>query len=171
MIAVWLARLAMLSSLLYFSIDLGLTFFPPIAGDPGYLWEELDIPQSLAAPPLAVLLAGIFTAGAALSALAVAYWSIERILHSGPGQEFSGLAVRMRTLSLCLLGFWAGYNLLISSMPVLATAHLPEEYQSGFEWDPFDIDIILVVIAVALNAISHSLRRASLVEEENKHFL
>ena len=38
-------------------------------------------------------------------------------------------------------------------------------------WDPLDLDIILLIVGIVILAISQTLERAWVVEDENKHFI
>ena len=171
MITTLVARLAMMASLAYYTLAMAIIWISAMTGSTEEIWEAFDVVESAAAPPLAGILTGTLLSAATLVSLAVAYWSIERTLSGGREQDFLALAAHLRRIALGLMGFWLGYNLLTGAMPTVLTWHLPPEQVPEFDWDPLDLDIILLILAIALYAISRVLHRAWAVEEENRQFL
>ena len=171
MITTLVARLAMMASLAYYTLAMAIIWISAMTGSTEEIWEAFDVVESAAAPPLAGILIGTLLSTATLVSLAVAYWSIERTLSGGREQDFLALAAHLRRIALGLMGFWLGYNLLTGAMPTVLTWHLPSEQVPEFDWDPLDLDIILLILAIALYAISRVLHRAWAVEEENRQFL
>lgn len=171
MIPTIIARLAMVMSLAYYTITLAIAWSSGLLGAPEILWEFFEISQTATAPPAWTILIGIAISAATLTALGMAYWSIEKILRGGQSQDFLQLSRRLRRMSVGLMGFWFGYNVLSGTVRPLLTMHLPLDQRPDFDWDPLDVDIILLIVGIALFAISHVLHRAWTVEEENKQFL
>jgi hypothetical protein len=56
-------------------------------------------------------------------------------------------------------------------MPYVLSLSAERPIDFSFDWDPLDIDIVFAIIAIVLLAVSQTLHRAWLAEEENKHFL
>ncbi len=171
MISTTIARISMISSLGYYTLTLAAALIGSLLGYPHYLWEFLDLPHS-SQPPLSIaLIAGIILSVFTVYSLSFSYWSIEKILHGGYLQNFTTISVLIRNTSIGLIGFWLGYNLLSIFLPILVTMHLPDINKRHLEWDPLDIDIVLLILAIALHAISQALKRAGEIEQENNHFL
>ena len=171
MITTLIARLAMMASLAYYTLAMGIIWISALTGSTEEIWEAFDVVESAAAPPMVSILTGTLASMATLVSLAVAYWSVEKTLSGGREQDFLALAAHLRRIALGLMGFWLGWNLLTGVMPTVLTWHLPAEQVPEFDWDPLDLDIILLILAIALYAISRVLQRAWAVEEENRQFL
>ncbi|MCF6322599.1 MAG: hypothetical protein L3J32_12650 [Rhizobiaceae bacterium] len=132
---------------------------------------RFDFPVNLPLPPLWTYLTGVLMTLMALGGLAFAYLSIERILRSDLHQNFSLLGNSLRNTSLGILAFWLGYNLITGLLPILFTLHLTPEQNPPREWDLVDTDTVLLIVAIAMFAISKALHNAWVIEDENKHFL
>lgn len=171
MIPTLIARIAMVTSLAYYTLTLAIAWIAGLFGAPEVLWDFFEISEKAAAPPIWTILVGVVVSIGTLVSLGSAYWSIEKILRGGQGQDFLQLSIRLRRMSVGLMGFWLGYNILSGGMRMLLTLHLPAEQRPDFDWDPLEVEIILLIVAIALYAVSHALYRAWMVEEENKQFL
>ncbi len=171
MFAKLLARLAMVLSMAYFTLALVLMFAFAVLGEPQALWEMLEIEESTPPPPLWSLMVSAVVALFILVALGLAYWFIEKILRGGATVGFDHLSRYLRGMAFGLMGFWIGIKMLDAVLPYLLTRHLSVDIRPPFDWDQLDLDIVLLIISVAIYAISQSLDRASLIEEEHKHFL
>lgn len=171
MIPILTARLAMVTSLAYYSLTLAVAWFTALLGSTEVLWDVFEVSPNATSPPVWTLLIGLAVSSITLFALGMAYWSIEKILRGGQGQNFLQLSRRLKRVALGLMLFWFGYNILSGAIPVLLTTHLPANQQPEFDWDPLDTDIILLIVGIALYAISHAILRAWTIEEENKQFL
>ncbi len=93
------------------------------------------------------------------------------MLRGGRNHDFFKLSQNLRNTSLGLIGFWIGYNLLTGLAPLLMTMQLDANSGYEYDWDPLDTDVILLILGIALFAVSHAIHRAWMVEEENKQFL
>ena len=171
MIAKFLTRLAMVLSIAYFTLALVLIFAYALLGDPQSLWEMLEIEETAPPPPLWNLIIGAVVAVVIIVSLGLSYWYIEQIFRGGASVGFDRLSRYLRGMALGLIGFWIGIKLLSAWLPYLLTRHLPVDERPPFDWDQMDVDIVLLIISVAIYAISKSLERASVIEEEHKHFL
>lgn len=165
------AKFAMVASFLIFSIDMTYLWVGQIAGWHNEIWSMFDFPPQESAPPLWSLLVGVVISVFGLTCLAMTYSGIWQILNGGPGQDFRDLARRMRRIGFGLIGFWAAYNLLVGLLPWLITANLSDRSDFDFVWDPLDIDLLILLMGIAILAISQTLRRAWEAEEENNAFL
>jgi len=171
MFATLLARLAMLASLSYYAITICFVWIISFL-EPEFLMEvflETTAPPPGYAPLVMVL--GIAFAGLALVSLGWAYWSIEHMIRGGEQQDFLVLSARLKNTAIGLIGFWIGYNLLTGLVPALLALQLEASADFLYDWDPLDTDIVLLILGIALFAVSRSLHRAWEVEEENKQFL
>ncbi len=156
---------------LYYALLLLTLWLGGIFGLHNDLWMVFDLPAQPEPPSLALHLAGLGFSLIYLGGLGVAFGALGRIIAGGAGQDFRLLARRLRRLSLGLIGFWVGYNLIGGLVPWMLSRYLADTKGLELEWDPLDIDVVFLVIAVAIFAISGSLRRAWEAEEENRLFL
>lgn len=166
-----IATLAMILSLAYYTLILAMIWITSFAGDHTDLRETFDLPNQDTDPALWVVIIGIACSALTLFSLALAYWSLHKILKGGRGQDFRRLGKNMRHSAFGLLGFWLGYNLLSALIPWLFSFTIPRPTDYQLDWDPLDVDIVFVILAITLLAISQTLERAWAAEEENKHFL
>jgi drug/metabolite transporter (DMT)-like permease len=166
-----IARLAMVASFIYYSVTLGVFWVAAFLGDQNRFWQFLEFPENLPMPPIWTYWAGILMSLIALSGLAFSYLSIERIFRSDLRQNFLLLSRAFKNTSLGIMAFWLGYNLITGLLPVLFALHLQQDQHPPLDWDPLDTDIILLIIAIAMFAISKALHHAWIFEDENKHFL
>ncbi len=167
----FLAKTAMSISLLYYVLVLGTLWIGQMAGLHNDIWELYDFPVQPASPPFWALLIGLLVTAVALACLAMAYAAVWRILSGGRGQDFRDLSRRLRTVGLGLIGFWLGYNILAGGVQHLIVIGTEVTDEFDFSWDPLDLDIVFFIIGIAMMAISQTLERAWLAEEENQHFL
>jgi len=122
-------------------------------------------------PPGWTLLICLLVTLVALLSLGWAYRGAWRILAGGIGQDFRALAANMRGLAWGLIGFWIGYNVLAAVLPHLIVIGLRSTDRFEFGWDPLDLDIVFFIVGIVILAISRTLERAWMAEDENKHFL
>lgn len=167
----FLAKTAMSLSLLYYVVILGFAWVGQMTGLHNEIWDFYDFPLQPGSPPFWVLLIGLIVTAAALACLGMAYAAVWRILSGGRDQDFRGLARRLRHVGLGLIGFWLGYNILAGAVQHLIVIGVEVTDEFDFSWDPLDLDIIFFIIGIAMLAISQTLERAWMVEEENRHFL
>ncbi len=165
------AQIIMILSLGYYTLTLMVLWVLALLGDSEDIWDSFDLPIQSTPPALWALGVGILFTLLTLASLGLAYWSLNSILKGGPGQDFLKLAQRLRHTAFGLFGFWLGYNLLSGLMPYVLSLSAERPIDFSFDWDPLDIDIVFAIIAIVLLAVSQTLHRAWLAEEENKHFL
>ena len=167
----FLAKTAMLLSLIYYVVILGVAWIGQMLGLHNEIWELFDFPTQPGSPPLWTLLVGLFVSAGALLCLGMGYMAIWRILNGGREQDFRDLARRLKRVGIGLIGFWLGYNLLSGAVQHLIVIGLEDTRDFDFGWDPLDLDIVFFILGIAMMAISQTLERAWLAEEENQQFL
>lgn len=167
----FLAKTAMSVSLIYYVIILVAVWVGQMTGLHNDIWEFYDFPIQPTSPPVWVLLVGLAVTAAALACLGMAYVAVWRILSGGRGQDFRGLARRLRQMGLGLIGFWLGCNILAGAVQHLIVIGVEVTEDFDFSWDPLDLDIIFFIIGIAMMAISQTMERAWMAEEENQQFL
>lgn len=171
MITIWIARISMITSWMFFAGIMVWTWASAMMGSNELLWDAYDFPPETTLPHTWVLLIGLANSALIMFGLGISYWSVETILKDGPDQDFLQLGQRLRKMAIGLIVFWIGFNLLVGAIPNLLVAHIPENQAPELGWQPFDVEFILLIVAVALFAISRSLNRAHELEEENRQFL
>lgn len=167
----FLAKTAMVLSLIYYVLLLSYLWVGQITGLHNEVWDFYDFPIQPTSPPLWTLLVGMGVSALALGCLGAAYHAIWRILNGGREQDFRGLARRMKRIGAGLIGCWLGYNLLSGAVQYLIVIGLETTEGFDFEWEPLDLDIVFFIIGIAVLAISQTLERAWLAEEENQQFV
>lgn len=166
-----IAKGVMALSLIYYVFVFGYIWIGQLLGLHNEIWDAFDFPIQATSPPAWTLVVGLAITGFALFALASAYRGAWIILGGGPDQDFRNLGKNLRRVAWGLLGFWLGYNLISGAMQYLIVIGVPDLNGFEFGWDPLDLDIVFAIIGVVLLAISQTLERAWLAEEETKHFL
>ncbi len=167
----FLAKTAMVLSLIYYVGLLGFAWIGQMTGFHNEIWDFYDFPMQPGSPPLWTLLVGLLVSAGALACLGMAYAAIWRILDGGREQDFRDLARRLKRVGIGLIGFWLGYNLLSGGVQHLITIGIDNTQDFDFAWDPLDLDIVFFILGIAVIAISQTLERAWLAEEENQQFL
>jgi len=165
------AKFAMVLSWAYYALVLGFVWLGQLFGLHNLIWEVFDFPKQEVTPPLWVLIIGASVSVLALFSLWTAYLGGWRILNGGPSQDFRYLSRHLRKLAWGLIGFWFGYNVLSGAVPLLLVVDLSTTEGFEFGWDPLDIDIVFAITGIVLLAISRTLERAWIAEDEVKHFL
>ncbi len=165
------AKGAMALSLSYYAVIFGYIWVGQLLGLHNDIWEVFDFPIQSTTPPAWTLIVGFLLTVFALLALASAYRGAWIILGGGPDQDFRDLGKNLRRIAWGLLGFWLGYNLISGVMQYLIVIGLSDLDGFEFGWDPLDLDIVFAIMGVVLLAISQTLERAWLAEDETKHFL
>jgi hypothetical protein len=165
------AKTAMLISYLYYLAALSYMWIGQILGLHNDIWDIFDFPIMAESPPMWTLIIGLGVSASALYALGSAYLGVWSILKGGREQDFRKLARNLRKIAWGLLGFWLSYNILSGALPYLITIHIPDKSEFDFGWDPLDLDIVFAILGIALLAISQTLERAWIAEDETKHFL
>ncbi len=165
------AQTAMVLSLTYYTVIFGTLWIGQILGFHNEIWDVFDFPIQDSSPPLSSLIIGLCVTIAGLVCLGLAYLAVWQILEGGQNQDFRLLGKRLQRLGYGLIGFWFSYNLLSGAVQYLIVIGL--EDTQGFEmgWDPLDLDIIFLIMAIGILAIAQTLERAWTAEEETKHFL
>ncbi|MFS4579756.1 hypothetical protein [Phaeobacter sp. C3_T13_0] len=166
-----IAKTAMTLSLAYYASMLGYLWIGQLFGLHNEVWEAFDFPTQSTTPPTWTVIVGLLITVFGLVSLASAYRGGWVILSGGPNQDFRDLGKNLRRIAWGLLGFWLGYNLLSGGMQYLIVIGLPNLEGFQFGWDPLDLDIVFAIIGIVLLAISQTLERAWLAEDETKHFL
>ncbi len=165
------ARAAMTLSLAYYTLTFGYIWIGQLLSFHNEIWEVFDFPVQPTSPPAWTLIIGLLITAMALWSLANAYRGGWVILSAGPEQDFRDLGKNLRRIAWGLLGFWVGYNVISGVMQYLIVIGLTDLDGFEFGWDPLDLDIVFAIIGVVLLAISQTLERAWLAEDETKHFL
>lgn len=165
------AKAAMALSLAYYTVTLGYIWLGQLFHFHNDVWEAFDFPVQTESPPSWSLVIGLLVSLFTLLSLAGAYRGAWAILGGGANQDFRDLGRNLRHLAWGLIGFWLGYNLLSGVMQYLIVIELPSTEGFEFGWDPLDFDIVFAITGIVLLAISHTLERAWLAEDETKHFL
>ncbi|MFK7836197.1 MAG: hypothetical protein AB8B60_08245 [Sulfitobacter sp.] len=165
------AKGAMAASLIYYALTLGYVWVGQLLGVHNEIWEVFDFPIQFTTPPAWTLVVGLLVTVFSLLSLASAYRGAWIILGGGPDQDFRDLGKNLRRVAWGLLGFWFGYNLISGGMQYLIVIGISDLEGFEFGWDPLDLDIVFAIIGVVLLAISQTLERAWLAEDENKYFL
>ena len=166
-----LAKTAMALSLIYYVGLLGFAWIGQMTGFHNEIWDFYDFPMQPGSPPFWTLLVGLLVSAGALACLCLAYAAIWRILDGGKEQDFRDLARRLKRVGIGLIGFWFGYNLLAGAVQHLIALGIENTHDFDFAWDPLDLDIVFFILGIAVIAISQTLERAWLAEEENRQFL
>jgi hypothetical protein len=165
------AKGAMALSLGYYVLIFGYIWIGQLLGLHNEIWDVFDFPTQPTSPPAWTLIVGLLITGIALLSLASAYRGAWITLSGGPDQDFRDLGKNLRRIAWGLLGFWLGYNLIAGAMQYLIVIGVSDLEKFEFGWDPLDLDIVFAIIGVVLLAISQTLERAWLAEDETKHFL
>lgn len=165
------AKGAMVLSLAYYTLTLGYVWLGQLLGLHNEIWDVFDFPIQASSPPVWTLIIGTLVSAFALVSLGGAYRGAWLILGGGADQDFRSLALNMRRLAWGLIGFWIGYNVLSGALPHLIVVDLVSTDGFDFGWDPLDLDIVFAIAGIVLLAISRTLERAWLAEDETKHFL
>ena len=166
-----LAKTAMVISWLFYAMTFCGLWIGQLFGWHNEIWDMYDFPYQPTSPPTWAMLIGLAVTVGALTGLFIAYRSVWRILNGGTTQDFRDLARHLKQVAIGLLGFWLGYNLLTGAVQYLIVIGIDTTDEFDFSWAPLDLDIVFAIIAVALFAISKTLERAWLAEDETKHFL
>ena len=166
-----IAKVAMSLSLLYYVASYGYIWIGQLIGIHNEIWDVFGFPTHAASPPAWTLVVGLCASGFAVASLAGAYFGAWQILAGGPGQDFRSLGKNLRRIAWSLLGFWIGYNQISGAMQYLIVIEISNLDGFDFEWDPLDLDIVFAILGVVFLAISQTLERAWLAEDETKHFL
>lgn len=166
-----MARGAMIASWMYYSITLGIMWISGLIGSKEYFWETLDFPTYLPLPPTWTFLCGLLVSAFTVAGLGYLYFSVEKIIKSNAKQDFLLLSKLLQNIATGLICFWLGYNLLTGLLPYIILLHIAPEQQPEWGWDPLDIDILFLILAIAIFAIASAFKRAWFLEDENKHFL
>jgi hypothetical protein len=165
------AQLAMAISLIYYTLGLGFIWLGQILGFHNEIWDMYDFPAQSVSPPMWALCIGLLVSALGMLSLGMAYFSVWRVLEGGAEQDFRDLGQRLRRMAAGLIGFWFFYNLLSGAVQYLIVMGLDNTEGFDMGWDPLDLDIILLIVGIAILAISQTLERAWVAEDENKHFL
>ena len=165
------AKTAMALSLTYYFTLFGYVWVGQMLGHHNAVWDMFDFPEQPTSPPFWTLVVGLVLTLLALSSLAGAFWGAWSILRGGRDQDFQDLGSNLRRMAWGLIGFWIGYNVISLVMQYLIVIGLESTEGFEFGWDPLDLDIVFAITGVVLLAISQTLQRAWLAEDENKHFL
>lgn len=168
---VLLAKVAMVLSYCHYTVTLGWIWLGQIFGFHNDIWEAFDFPAQSSSPPTWALTIGTLVVFFMLCSLGISYLSGWKLLNEGVGQDFRLLGVRLKRISLGLLGFWFAYNLQAGGIQYIIAFDVQDTTAFDFGWDPLDTDIIFAIVAIILLAISQTLNRAWEAEEENKYFL
>jgi hypothetical protein len=166
-----LAQIAMVISILYYTFGLGFIWIGQITGLHNEIWEMYDFPIQYNSPPMWALIIGLFVSVMGICSLALSYFSVWKILEGGRDQDFRHLGKRLQSLAYGLIGFWFFYNVLVGGVQYLITIGVADTSDFDFGWDPLDLDIIFLIVAIGILAISQTLERAWIAEDETKHFL
>jgi len=165
------AKGAMTLSLIYYAVLFGQVWIGQLLGFHNEIWDMFDFPVQSTSPPAWTLIVGLLMTALAVSSLFVAYRGGWIILNAGPDQDFRNLWKNLRRIAWGLIGFWFGYNLISGIMQYLIVIGLTDLDGFEFGWDPLDFDIVFAILGIVLLAISRTLERAWVAEEETKHFL
>lgn len=166
-----IAQIAMVLSLSYYALDLGFIWIGQIVGFHNEIWDIYDFPMQTVSPPTWTLWVGIIVSALAISSLGMAYLSVWVVLEAGAAQDFRQLGKRLQKMAAGLIGFWFFYNVLSGGVQYLIIIDLKNTTDFDMGWDPLDLDIILLITGIAILAISQTLERAWVAEDETKHFL
>ncbi len=161
----------MVVSFFFYGIMLLAFWGSAIVGWHNEVWDTFDIPVQNRGPASWILVLGFIGTAFAFAGLGLAYMSVWKILDGGTEQDFRVLARRLRKLSIGLFGFWLGYNFVSGGLGFLVMNDMGTSEAVEFSWDPFSTEIIYLILAVAIFAISKTLHRAWEAEEEARHFL
>lgn len=167
----WMARGTMIASWLYYTFTMGFMWISGIAGSTDLFWECMGFPTNLPLPPTWTLLLGLFVSAFTVWGLGFIYLSVEKIIKADAKQDFLVLSKLLQNIATGLICFWLGYNLLTGLLPILTLMHIAPEQQPEWGWDPLNINIVFVILAISSFAIANAFKRAWLLEDENKHFL
>lgn len=165
------AKVVMTLSLAYYALTHGYVWLGQLLSFHNEIWEVFDFPEQAESPPVWALIVGLVMSLCAISSLAISYRGAWSILNGGSSQDFRVLQGNMRHMAWGLIGFWIGWNLITGVMQHLIVINLKSTDGFDFGWDPFDLDIVFAITGIVLLAISTTLKRAWLAEDENKHFL
>lgn len=165
-----LTKLAMIMSFLMFAFFALLDWGAFATGEAALLLDHLELPEGLTPSVWLVILGALFTL-AGLAGLALAYIAIWRILGDGEGQDFRDLAGRLRLVAYGLIAFWLCNYLTFGGVRTLMIWQADRAGDIPVILDPFNIDIVLAIMAVAVLAISRMMDRAWKAEDETRHFL
>ena len=165
-----LTKLAMVISFFVFALFAIDDWLGQLLGWHDELFFALDLPDQAQPSDGLVVFGGLITLFG-LIGLGAAYLAIWRILGDGIGQDFRLLARRLQHLAYGLIAFWlSGYLTFSVVRTLIAWQTLPDS-DIPIVWDPFHVDLVFAISAVALIAISKMMERAWAAEDETQHFL
>ncbi|MDQ7071535.1 MAG: hypothetical protein Q9M48_12500 [Rhodobacterales bacterium] len=165
------AKGAMVLSMIYYVLGFSYVWFGQLFGLHNYVWDIFDLPRQDVSPPIWTLLVGLAISVIVVVSLWMAFAAVWRILNGGTGQDFRDLGANLRRLAAGLFGYWFAFNVITAGLLFLIVVDLPDVDGFEFGWDPIESDIVFLIMAIAIYAISRTLDRAWQAEEENRLFL
>lgn len=166
-----IVQAAMVVSWGYYALAVVLTWGLEVLGDRTAVLSLFDFEPGNLPVPAWLLLFGLAVALAVLANLGIAYRAIWQILEAGSLQEFDALGRRLKWLGGGLVGFWISWNLLTGIFQRLLANYANIATAMSFEWNPFDVDIVLPIVGSAIFLTATMMQRAWQAEEENRQFL
>lgn len=164
-------RIVMLFSWLFMAIGLSFLIGLSLLFDPSLMFELVDLPTDLPAPPMwTVDLASVLSIIAMLL-VAMAFWGFHRVLQSATANDFRALAQHLNTCARALFAFWILFVVIDRFMPFLLVLNIPVEQRPEIDWFPLGLELIFATVAIALWAVAGSLQQAAEIEDENRLFL
>lgn len=153
----------------FFAFDM-IDWFGPLFGENEFLAEAYGMPETTEFPT-GFLIFGWILSVIGIVALFFGFRSIWRILNGGKEQDFRLLAQNLKVLGISLIVVW--FTSYLRGTPIETYLH------GGFEIGAAELisldiisgELLFFIIAVAILAISNTLERAWLAEDENKQFL
>lgn len=167
------ARISMIASLLGIAVAVAGIWVPVLSGDVTEVLDLLSLDEgSLPSPSLAVLGLGFALCLFLVVSLGCAFWSIHKALYHAPRRAFGDLARALSHCAWSLIAFWSSLILIDPGYVWVLTRNMTGPDKP--ELDPFifvDTSFIMLVLGIALLAVSRALAKAQEIATENDHFL
>lgn len=165
------AKVAMVLSFLYFAGGFATVWIGQSLGLSNDVWDMYDLPEQETPLALWISLTGFACSAFTMGMLFLVYRAAWKTLTGGASQDFRDLAKNLRIMGWGLIGFWFGFNLISGAMLYVVALGVTSTDELDLFYTPFDLDLVLAICGVVLLAISQTLQRAWLAEDENNHFL
>lgn len=154
--------------LLFYILAWGLAF----TGDTSLIFDLYDIEGSYPLTGLQIM-AGMIMIGLTVLGIILVFLAANRFLKLIHRRGFfgDGIAHALYRLGQSMIVFWVGMILGEDFLPPILTANLPSDLRQEFEWIPFDVNIIIVLMGFVLILTADALRQAREIDQDNKQFI
>ncbi len=143
-----------------------------LMGDTSLVFDIVDIYEAHPLTPLQIVLGMICFAVVVVSVIMIFLAANDLLVRMRRDGFFAkGIARGVKRLGYGVILFWVGMILVEEFYGWILTWNLPEDDRIPFEWIPFDMTIIFLLIGVVLLLMSQALREAREIDQENKQII